>query len=121
MKIFLIFFVLGFFLYMPVLSAGEADVLKVEVRKESHQTYFFSVTVLHNDTGWKHYADRWDILGKDGTVFGTRVLYHPHVNEQPFTRSLSGVKIPDPVKTVLVRGHDSVHQYGGKIVSVELP
>ena len=117
----LIFIVLCLFFYTPALFAGEADVIHVEVKKESHQTFFFSVTIQHKDTGWKHYANRWDIIGQNGVVFGTRVLYHPHVNEQPFTRSLSGVKIPDTVNSVLVRGHDSVHQYGGKVLSVELP
>ena len=33
----------------------------------------------------------------DGKVLGYRKLHHPHENEQPFTRSLSGVEIPDEV------------------------
>jgi len=39
---------------------------------------------------------------------------------QPFTRSLSGVQIPDGIKQVVVRGHDSVHGYGGKEKRVNL-
>ena len=81
----------------------------------------FSVTVRHDDEGWDHYADRWDVLGPDGDVLGTRVLYHPHVGEQPFTRNLGGVKIPEGVGEVVIRAHDSVHAYGGKEVKVELP
>jgi len=103
------------------LAAGEADVLKVNVRKSSGGTYSFSVTVRHQDTGWKHYANKWDIVGSDGTIYGTRILHHPHVGEQPFSRSLSGVKIPKRVKSVNVRAHDSVHKYGGKTLTVELP
>ena len=57
----------------------------------------FDVTIRHPDTGWDHYADGWRILDMDGTVLGTRVLHHPHETEQPFTRSLSGVAIPDGV------------------------
>ena len=38
-------------------------------------------------TGWEHYANKWDVVGPDDTILGTRVLLHPHVNEQPFTRS----------------------------------
>ena len=45
----------------------------------------------------------------------------PHVNEQPFTRSLSNVVIPVGVKTVIIRAHDSVHEYGGKVITLELP
>ncbi len=48
-----------------------------------------SVTLSHGDTGWDHYADGWQVIGADDTVLGTRVLHHPHVNEQPFTRSLT--------------------------------
>jgi hypothetical protein len=60
-------------------------------------------------------------VSPDGSVLGTRTLYHPHVEEQPFTRSLSGVKIPAGIDKVTVRAHDSVHGYGGKTAIVDLP
>ena len=101
-------------------GAGEADVVEVVVSANDRSGYDFAVTVAHGDTGWKHYADRWDILDGDGKILGTRTLHHPHVNEQPFTRNLFGVKIPDHVREVTVRAGDSVHRYGGKVVSVEL-
>ena len=102
-------------------AAGEADVLKVEVRRDGDRTYSFDVTVRHADTGWKHYANKWDIVSVDGkTVFGTRTLFHPHETEQPFTRSLSGVKIPPGHDAVVVRAHDSVDGYGGKTVTVKI-
>lgn len=100
--------------------AGTVDVEKVTVRKNSDGTYNFDVTVRHADTGWEHYANRWDVVGPDGTVLGTRVLLHPHVDEQPFTRSLGGVTIPEGVKSVVIRAHDSVHKLGGKEMTVEL-
>lgn len=81
--------------------------------KQGDRTYRFSVTVRHDDTGWDHYADKWDVLAPDGTVLATRVLHHPHENEQPFTRSLGGVEIPDGIKEVRIRAHDKVHGYGG--------
>ena len=101
--------------------AGEADVVDVRASKSSSATYSFDVTVLHADTGWDHYADKWEVLGPDGKVLGTRVLMHPHVNELPFTRSLSGVQIPPGVTSVTVRAHDKVHGWGGKTMSVDLP
>jgi len=103
------------------IHAGEADVLKVAARKTGKQTYHFSVTVQHADTGWDHYADKWDVIGAGGAIYGTRTLYHPHVDEQPFTRSLSGVAIPAGVNKVTVRAHDSVHKYGGKVMEIALP
>jgi len=100
-------------------SANKADVVDVSVRCDGDCS--FDVTLKHDDSGWDHYADRWDVLAPDGTVLGTRVLYHPHVNEQPFTRSLGGVEIPADIKRVTLRGRDSLHGYGGVEKTVDLP
>jgi hypothetical protein len=54
-------------------------------------------------------------------VLGTRVLAHPHEDEQPFTREQSGIKIPADTKQVIVRAHDKVEGFGGKEVIVNLP
>ena len=101
--------------------AGEADVLEVRVDQEAGGSYRFTVTVAHADEGWDHYADQWDVVAPDGTVLGTRVLHHPHVTEQPFVRSLSGVEIPDGIDSVTVRARDSVHGYGGIEQTVDVP
>lgn len=101
--------------------AGQADVLKVEVERTGENTFHFDVTVGHNDESWDHYANRWDVVAPDGKVLATRVLHHPHENEQPFTRSIGGVKIPDSITKVSIRAHDSVHGYGGKIATIQLP
>ena len=100
--------------------AGEADVVAVEAHQASDGTWRFNVTVRHDDTGWDHYANRWDVVGPDGEVLGERVLLHPHENEQPFTRSLGGVVVPDGVTKVIVRAHDSEHGLGGKTIDVTL-
>ncbi|MDH3661407.1 MAG: hypothetical protein OEU92_15495 [Alphaproteobacteria bacterium] len=104
-------------------AAGEADVVGVEVTLESAGSYRFDVTVEHADEGWDHYADAWDVVGPDGVLLGTRTLLHPHENEQPFTRSLTGVAIPDGngISEVTLRARDSVHAYGGKEITVALP
>ena len=54
-----------------------------------------SVTISHPDTGWDHYADGWRIEDADGQMIGTRELLHPHVEEQPFTRSLNVPSLPN--------------------------
>jgi hypothetical protein len=77
--------------------------------------------VRHDDKGWDHYADAWEILGPDGTVLGTRVLLHPHESEQPFTRSLAGLAIPETVRAVTVRARDKVHGFGGREITVAVP
>ncbi len=100
--------------------AGEADVIDVKITKTDADMYRFSVTVAHNDEGWDHYADKWDILDEAGNVLGTRVLMHPHENEQPFTRSMK-ISIPMGVKKVIVRAHDKIHGYGGAEITKDLP
>ncbi len=102
-------------------AAGEVEVVAADAVQQSDGAWRFSVTLRHADEGWDHYADRWDVVGPDGTVYGERVLLHPHVDEQPFTRSLSGVEIPAGVNEVVIRGHDSVHGLGGAELIVELP
>ncbi len=101
--------------------AGEADVIDVLVRGSREQGYRIDVTVRHADEGWEHYADRWEVLSPAGEVLATRVLYHPHVEEQPFTRSLSGVRIPEGIDEIIVRAHDSRHGEGGRSLRVKLP
>ena len=99
--------------------AGEADVVGVRM-VERGDTYSFSVTVRHADAGWEHYADKWEVVAPDGQVIDTRILVHPHDNEQPFTRSLGGVRIPDEVTKVRVRAHDKVHGYGGREMEIDM-
>ena len=119
----------------PTERAADADVLHVRAVQAvspatgsgQGETWTFHVTVQHPDTGWEDYADGWDVLTLDGTVLKpdsnslfTRPLLHPHVGEQPFTRSQSGILIPPDVTQVRVRAHDSVDGYGGHEVLVDL-
>lgn len=79
---------------------------------KSGSTWRFDVTLEHADTGWDHYADGWGVYLADGTELGYRVLAHPHVNEQPFTRSLGGITLPKGAKFVIIKPKDSVHGVG---------
>jgi len=67
------------------------------------------------------------VVLEDGTVIKkdpddpfTRLLLHPHQQEQPFTRSQGGLKIPAAIEKVQVRAHDLVNGFGGKEVVVDL-
>jgi hypothetical protein len=77
----------------------------------------FHVTLEHGDTGWNDYADGWRIETPDGTILGERPLLHPHVEEQPFTRSLSGVAIPDSVTRVVIRARTNVDGWAEDVSS----
>jgi hypothetical protein len=108
-------------------GAADADVLHVRAVQAADGSWTFHVTVQHPDADWDDYADGWDVLTPDGVVIKpdpdspfTRLLLHPHVNEQPFTRSQSGIVIPDDVTQVRVRAHDLVDGFGGREVIVDL-
>lgn len=102
--------------------AGEVDVVDVTITAERDGSYRFDVTLRHADGGWDHYADRWEVLSADGkSVLATRILAHPHVEEQPFTRSLGGVDLPAGLDAVRVRGHDKRHGYIGREMTVSVP
>ena len=88
------------------LWADNAKIKGVVVQR-SGDIYNFDVTVSHGDTGWDHYVDAWRVVDEQGNVLGVRRLAHPHVNEQPFTRSLSGVRIPRNISVVLVQARDT--------------
>ncbi|MGF1544030.1 MAG: hypothetical protein ACFB00_05970 [Parvularculaceae bacterium] len=94
-------------------SAGEVDVIDATARQAGDGSWTISATLRHGDEGWDHYANRWEVVGPDGEVIAVRELAHPHVNEQPFTRSLGGVRVPDGVDKVTIRANDSVHGGGG--------
>jgi len=106
---------------IPAALAGDASVVGATVQALGDGRFRIDATVRHEDTGWDHYANRWDVLGEDGTVLGTRELAHPHENEQPFTRSLT-LGIPAQVAGVTIRAGDSVHgDEGGETVELEVP
>lgn len=77
----------------------------VKVRK-SGDSWRFDVTISHHDTGWDHYADAWRVLDMEGNQIAIRELAHPHVQEQPFTRSLSGVRLPEGTTQVQIQARD---------------
>ena len=104
-----------------VAAAGEADVVAARAERQPDGRYRFVVTLRHADSGWSHYADGWQVLAPDGRVLATRVLRHPHVDEQPFTRDLADVEIPEDLRRVVIRARDSKHGAGGAEVQVDLP
>ena len=106
----------------------DADVIFVKATYNANSdTWIFDVTIQHPDTGWDDYADGWNLVTTDGEILKTnldspftRLLTHPHVDEQPFTRSQSGIVIPEGVTQINVRAHDIVDDFGGAEIMVDL-
>ena len=90
--------------------------------QSSDKTWTFAVTLKHGDTGWDHYANEWQVIAPENkiNVLATRTLYHPHVKEQPFTRNISGVKIPKSMETVRIIAKDTVHGLSQMAMQINL-
>jgi hypothetical protein len=107
-------------LLVPTLAgAGQVEIKYAEFARHGN-SWSVSVTLQHADTGWDHYADGWRVVTGEGQELGMRTLYHPHVNEQPFTRSLAGIVIPESVQTVYIEAHDKVHGWSPQRLEVDL-
>lgn len=107
-------------LYKYSTSLDYAQVVKVQTTKRANGSWCFNVTVRHNDEGWKHYSNAWEVLDMNGNTLGTRILGHPHNQEQPFTRSQCGIEIPKNVSNVVVRAKCNKHGFGGKSYIVDI-
>ena len=104
---------------LTVANAGEVQIVKATAEKQ-RSSWVFNVTLKHGDTGWDHYADAWRVVTEDGKELGTRTLYHPHVDEQPFTRSLGDVQIPAGINVVYIEAHDKVHGWSKQRYKVKI-
>lgn len=99
--------------------ANEVEIVKVMLEPAAHR-WTFHVTLLHEDTGWEHYADGWRIVDDKGNELGLRKLWHPHENEQPFTRTLANVLIPKDVDIIYIEAHDKVHGWSKQRVRINM-
>ena len=97
------------------------DVIGAVVESESGGSFTVSATLSSPYDSPERYADAWRVVAPDGEALGVRELLHDHANEQPFTRSLRGVEIPDDVSQVTIEGRDQINGWGGATVSVEVP
>jgi hypothetical protein len=113
-------FILGFSIFVVGQAfAGDVEIVNTRFELQSSGSWHISTTLKHDDSGWDHYADAWRVVNEKGEVLGTRTLFHPHENEQPFTRS-DTVNIPEGVKIVYVEAHDKVHGWAKQRVRVDL-
>lgn len=106
---------------LPRALAGEAHVVDATITPAGPNLFTITATIRHDDEGWEHFANRFDVVAPNGQVLQQRMLFHPHIDEQPFTRSLERVMIPADVDRVIIRAHDSVHGLGGWQMTLEVP
>jgi len=110
-------------LFLSVLSsnsiANTVEIVKVMIEPAAHR-WTFLVTLKHDDEGWDHYADGWRIVDSKGTELGYRKLWHPHENEQPFTRTLANILVPKGESIIYIEAHDKVHGWSKQRVRIDL-
>ncbi len=98
---------LSLFLLLPLsipAFAGEGRVEEASAQPMG-LGWRIEVSVRHEDTGWEHFIDYWIVETQTGQEIGRRKLLHPHIHEQPFTRSLSSLNVPDGLRKVYIRLH----------------
>ena len=111
------------FLVLTMLNIAKADDVKIlaaDFQRSGNNQWSVNVTLTHADSGWDHYADDWRVVDADGNILGDRVLLHPHEDEQPFTRSVGGVTVPEGVTIVYIEAHDMVHGWTPNRLTVDL-
>jgi hypothetical protein len=97
------------------------DVLAAELTSEPAGTYAVTVTLSSPYDSPDRYAAGWRVLAPDGSELGSHTLTHDHASEQPFTRTQTGLEIPQQVTEVTVEGRDLRYGYGGGTATVAVP
>ena len=103
-----------------------ADVVEATATQQKDGAWTFTATIsspYESETGWDKYADEFQVRAMGGEVLAMRTLAHPHANEQPFTRSLSGAMMSEDIlasNTVVVAARDSVEGYCGQTFTLQL-
>ncbi len=95
------------------------DVVDAEL-EPTGDTWSLHVTISSPYDSPERYADGWRVLAPDGTVLGEHRLAHDHADEQPFTRTQTGLEIPEGVDEITVEGRDLENGYGGETVTVDV-
>ena len=114
-----LFFIVSYLFSLPV-YANQAEVVEVKIKLVGVNQFHIDTTIKHADTGWDHYANAWIVFDESGNKIGERILHHPHVKEQPFTRSLK-LSIAAGVKTITIKAQDSVHGLNQQGVQIAIP
>lgn len=104
-----------------VLSQRFPDIVGATFDPIGDTTWSVRVTLSSPYDTEDRYADAWRVLTVDGRVLGTRELTHDHATEQPFTRALNNVEIPEGTESVLIEARDLINGWSEERVEFELP
>ncbi len=110
---------------VPVPDAGDEqkypDIVSATLSQDADGDWTVSVTLSSPYDTPERYADQWRVLDEQGNIIGDRPLAHDHATEQPFTRSTSGVTIPQGTKEVTIEAHDQKYGWNPQRLTVAVP
>ena len=102
-------------------TAEHPDVVGAVLTSDGNGTWSLDVTLSSAYDSPQRYADGWRVMDASKNVLGEHTLTHDHADEQPVTRTQSGLEIPDGVDVVTVQGRDTENGFGGATLEVEVP
>lgn len=104
-------------------SAGQRfpDVRAARLTPLAGDRYRLDVTISSPYDTPQRYADGWRVLTPGGRVLGHHRLGHDHADEQPFTRTQDGLRVPAGTRKIRVQARDRANGYGGHAVTVAVP
>lgn len=80
-----------------------------------------AVTIQHDDSGWDHFADGFEVQAPDGTRLGYRELTRPNVGQRTQDVDMTGLKLPEGIGYVLIRTRCSLVGWAAEPVRLDLP
>ena len=78
------------FLLLTTVNANEVEIVDVKAHQKNDKTWTFAVTLKHDDKGWDHYANEWQIIGNDNKIFGTRTCITRMLRSNPLLVTYRG-------------------------------
>lgn len=101
-------------------SLDYAQIEDVKAVQSKDKTWCFEVQIKHNDQGWNHYANGWQVYDLEGDIISGIIIGHPHDKKQPFIRRHCNIKIKPDVPKVVVKTRCNVHGFGGRAIVLDM-
>lgn len=96
-------------------------IIAAALTPNSDGTWSMAVTLSSTYDTPERYADGWRVLDEQGNIIGDRPLGHDHQGEQPFTRSTSGIVIPEGTSTLTIEARDQQYGWSPDTFTIEVP
>ena len=98
-------------------QAGTVEILAVEFHKTGMDTWSVRVTLKHDDMGWEHYADNWQIVNENGKILKVKeVIEDDYLKRVPLKRELLNRALKEIIEDLKVTKVENYHFLTDKII-----